>query len=61
MAHPTAGLSFDTNETALGDAFAEHGEIIEGNWASEFAFSDDILMFVKSDMYPSESYMWSYH
>ncbi|XP_042447233.1 glycine-rich RNA-binding protein 2, mitochondrial-like [Zingiber officinale] len=23
------GLSFDTNETALRDAFAEHGEIIE--------------------------------
>lgn len=25
-----AGLSYDTNETVLKDAFSKHGEIIEG-------------------------------
>ena len=25
------GLSYDTNETVLKDAFGQHGEIIEGN------------------------------
>lgn len=25
------GLSYDTNEAVLSDAFGQHGEIIEGN------------------------------
>ncbi|RVW34287.1 Glycine-rich RNA-binding protein 4, mitochondrial [Vitis vinifera] len=28
-----AGLSYDTNETILKDAFGQYGEIIEGNMA----------------------------
>ena len=27
----TIGLSYDTNEAVLKDAFGRHGEIIEGN------------------------------
>ncbi|RWV81102.1 hypothetical protein GW17_00057510 [Ensete ventricosum] len=30
LLHLTAGLSYDTNEIALRDAFAEHGEVVEG-------------------------------
>ena len=26
-----AGLSYDTNETVLKDAFGKYGEVIEGN------------------------------
>lgn len=31
-----AGLSYDTNETVLKDAFGQHGEIIEGDVHGEF-------------------------
>lgn len=32
LIHLTAGLSYDTNEIALRDAFAEHGEVVEGKY-----------------------------
>lgn len=30
-----AGLSYDTNETILKDAFGQYGEIIEGNMVGQ--------------------------
>ena len=28
---PSSGLSYDTNEVALKDAFSQHGDVLEGS------------------------------
>ena len=57
-----AGLSYDTNETVLKDAFGRHGEIIEGDvmgsqypWC--FYMLDKFFKAIYIVMLNSESYL----
>lgn len=50
MESVVSGLSYDTNETVLKDAFEQHGELIEGNLGPLQNFYGSVLLLCKANV-----------